>query len=137
MNGFAQLLVAPRWTDSGVDDHEVESPTWLDVETAIRGLDGHTRSEVYLHPHRANTETYMAVAGGSDNRYLVFVCHGNERFDEAVTPGASDRTVGMVTGGQRGEFRLEDLVTLDQALEAGRIYHQNGGLAAGVSWRHR
>ncbi len=43
----------------------------------------------------------------------------------------------MVTGGQLGEFRLADLVTLDEAREAARVFYQSGQLAGGVTWRHR
>ncbi len=137
MSEFVQHLGVPVWTESGVEDQDFESPTWPDIEAAIGGLDGHTRTEVYLHPRRGDPETYMAIAGGSDNHYLVFVCHNNERFDEAVTPDAPEGTVHMVTGGQLGEFQLEDLVTFDEALEAARVYHQSGELAGGVKWRHR
>jgi len=46
-------------------------------------------------------------------------------------------TVIMVTGGQPGEFHLKDLVSLNEALEAARVYHQSGQLAGNVKWRHR
>ena len=137
ISNLVRHLAVPVWTESGVEDHGVKLPTWPDIEAAIGGLDGHTRTEAYLHPRRNDPETYMAIAGGSDNHYLVFLCHHNERFDEAVTPDAPDRTVSMVTGGQLGEFQLEDLITLDEALEAARVYHQSGQLAGGVTWRHR
>lgn len=137
MSDFAQHLAGPVWTDSGLEDHDIDLPTWPDIEAAIGGLDGHTRTEVYLHPRRSDPETYMSIAGGADDHYLVFVCHHNERFDEAVTPDAPEGTVSMVTGGQLGEFRLEHLVTLDEALEAARVFHQSGQLAGGVKWRHR
>ena len=53
MSDFAQRLASPVWTGSGVEDHDVDSPTWSDTEVAIRGLDGDNRTEVYLHPHPA------------------------------------------------------------------------------------
>jgi hypothetical protein len=130
-------LTVPVWSESGVETQVVDAPAWADIDKAIRALDGHVRSEVYLHQDRDDAETYMAIAGGSRNRYLVFVCHDNKRYDEAVTPDAADKTVNLVTGGQTGEFRLRSLVTLNEALEAARVYHQSGQLAGGVVWRHR
>ena len=137
MSDFAWHLTVPVSTGSGVDDREVDSPTWPDIEAAIRALDGQTRTEMYLHPHRGDPETYLAIAGGSGNHYLVFVCHHNKRFDEAVSPDAPEGTVSMITGGQLGEFQFEDLVTLDEALEAAQVYHQSGRLAGSVKWRRR
>ncbi len=90
MSDFVQHLAVPVRTESGVEDHDIDLPTWSDIKAAIGGLDGHTRTEVYLYPHRGDPETYMAIAGGSDSHNLVFLCHHNARFDEAVTPDAPE-----------------------------------------------
>lgn len=136
MGGYFKRLEAPVWsTDAAAV--EVDSPTWTQIESAIRSLDGWTRNDLYLHPDPDDLETYFAVAGGTDNRYLVFFCHGNESFDEAITPDAEDTRVELVVGGQPGDFALRDLVTLDQAVEGARSFHMTGELSAGQSWRHR
>lgn len=89
MNGFVRNLSASAWTGSGIELHEIESPTWAEIEAAMRALNGRTRNDVYLLPDSNTPETYVAVGGGADNRCPMFICHNSEQFDEAMTPDAA------------------------------------------------
>ena len=119
------------------DPIKIIEPMEAEVIDAVRALDGETTTEIFLHPDENETSTYLAIAGGVDDQYLVFICHNNERFTEATTPDATGADFEMVIGGQPGHYHPSQLVDLDQAIAAAREYHRSSSPAPTVNWETR
>jgi Immunity protein Imm1 len=133
----AVALTISRW-DQEPRDEVTLSPSWGEVERAIRNLDGDSLNDLYLHPNDQVPESYFAVGGGEDGRYLVIICEANERFTEAVSSLADDGTrVSMMCGGQPTSFATRQLVDLEAVLVAAKHFYDSGSASPRVTWEIR
>ncbi len=128
-----QLTIA-RW---GLPSETTDDPSPEDLRVGIESLDGHHRSALYLALVPSELGTYLAVAGGSDNHFLVFISAANQWFTEAITPNADAAAIDLVVDGQPGEFTLQQLVTRHEAIEAAHHYLSTGQPSPQLTWRHR
>ena len=121
-------------TTLATDSKTIDAPTWDDVERAVRALDGSTETLVTLAPHQG--EHHLAIGGGRGGQFIVYLTEDNLTFFNLAEPAAhDDRTpVRMLIGGQEGEYRKGQFVSLDVVLRAARHYVQEGGRAPGLTW---
>ncbi len=129
-----QMLVVTRL--DGPDDSdltEYRNPSWCDIETAIRRLDGNTCTLVILGigdppvPH-------MAIGGGAEGKYIVYVTPDNVIFQRLIDPQARMGKFLLVAGGQRGDYDLKLCVSLSHTLRAAKTYAETGQLDARLAW---
>ncbi len=103
---------------------EILSSDWLDIETAIRRLDGDSCSLVVLGIGEPPVP-HMAIGGGH-GRYIVYATSDNITFYKAVDPNAAGGKCDLVAGGQRGSHDLRLCIGLDEALRAAKAYAETG-----------
>lgn len=125
------------------DSDEIFRPTWADVEREVRALDAKARTLVTLQPPPPKGAPegchHLAVGGGEGGRFIVYLTEDNETFWNLVDPEVrgSLRRVMMTIGGQEGDFREGQFVSLDLALRAARRYFHDGGRAEDLEWDNR
>ena len=130
---MACSLTIPRW-DREPRDEVILSPSWNQVRSAVRGLNGESLNDLYLMPDDQAPDRYFAVAGGP-GLYVVFICEANERFIEAVSSHVDDGTrVSLTCGGQVGSFAARQLVDLDTALTAAKHFYDTSSASPHVTW---
>jgi hypothetical protein len=116
------------------DPGEVQHPAWKDIESAVRRLNGGSCSLLILGigpppvPH-------MAIGGGDQGRYIVYVTPDNVVFYKLVNPNAPQGKWLMVAGGQEGDYDLELCVGLTEALQAAKTYAESGMLDPKLAWK--
>ncbi|MCP4087974.1 MAG: hypothetical protein GY745_23460 [Actinomycetia bacterium] len=127
-------LTTTRW---GLPSETTNDPSPQDLRAGIESLDGSHRSALYLALVPSDLGTYLAVAGGSDNHFLVFISEANQWFTEAITPDAKVATIELVVDGQPGEFALRQLVTRHEAIGAALHYLLTGQPSPRLTWQKR
>lgn len=89
------------WDESADEDEDVPNPSWQQIESAIRALDGKKRTMAVLS---AGGEWHLAVGRGSSNRYVVYMTFDNISFLNLLSREKADRTVTLFVGGQDSLF---------------------------------
>ena len=124
-----------------VDSAITAEPAWKQVEAAVMALDGKLVTQVTLAPSDGVPEGdgHMAIAGGKDDRCVVYVTSDNLHFGNLEDPARKGETAPfmMVIGGQEGDFRQEQCVPRAWALRAAREYFEHGGRAPDLPWVDR
>jgi hypothetical protein len=137
---FVERMLAPRWRGRGCDEHELERPSWDDVEAAIRRLDQGEHNDLYLVNGEGAGDTFegatvLGIWGGAGS-YYVSVSGPGVLDACATSPERSpDVTQQVVGGGQRVGFPSDEVVDLATALAAARAFFADGSLAKGLHWR--
>jgi immunity protein Imm1 of predicted polymorphic toxin system len=120
----------------------VANPSWADVERAISALDAKGETLVILAPASGErdrpADCHMAVGGGLGGRFVVYMTEDNLHFWNLIDPvrQGDQRSLRVLIGGQEGEYREEQFVSLDQALRAARHYMEGGGRDPELVWSH-
>jgi hypothetical protein len=70
-------LYTDNWTGNSNEENFIENPNWQQIETAIRDLDGNTKTLVSL---KADDGSYMMIGGGNSGKYIVTATLDNEVF---------------------------------------------------------
>jgi hypothetical protein len=127
---FISKFSIENW--EGNHNHELveEAKNWDEVESAIRGLDGHRRTLVTLE---AENETHMAIGGGN-SKYFVYVTFDNENFHYLVDPSKSDSSETLVVGGQEGRYPARSCVDLNATLKAAKEFVELGKIEESFVW---
>lgn len=88
------------------DTKTIMNPAWADVEREIAALDARTQTLVILSPPppegAPQGDHHLAIGGGGDGRYIVYVTEDNLTFwnlADAGNRGAAHR-IRMNIGGQ-------------------------------------
>jgi hypothetical protein len=76
----------------------------------------------------------MSVGGGGDCKYIVYATPDNTTFYNLINPQAPEGKFLLKAGGQFGEYDLKMRVGLDSALQAARMYAENGQPDPGLTW---
>jgi hypothetical protein len=101
------------------------------IEELVRALDAETRTQVIL---AAGDEVPHLAIGGGDGCYIVEATWDNLEFHRAAAPEPEPGEVELVVGGQRGSFRRELCVGLEEALVAALAFATTGALARELRW---
>lgn len=144
---YITRLSSDEWDEAGkhYEPQAVEQPGPTEVEAALRRLDGKRWTVVTLE---ASDEQFMGVGGGSEGRYLVYVCgeepgaadedSGEEVIDVLLAPDAehipADAEAKLHIGGQETAHPLRHCVDLATALRAANTYAATGTLDPALRW---
>ena len=121
---FVKNLSTDLWGEpTDVEDDDVPRPSWPQIETAIRALDGKRRTMVILG---ADGESHLTVGGGSSNRYVVYMTFDNMQFLNLMSRDRADKTVRLFVGGQDGLFPDNSVVDIALALRAAKTFAETG-----------
>jgi hypothetical protein len=125
-------LVAPRWADGRNTETVTPAPTSLQVEQALRQLDGRQLNDLYLKT--SDALTYLGICGGA-GRYMVTFTDHHERFAQLLnTQDPSEAEEHIMCGGQLTTFPRRHLVSLQTALSAAVHYLHTAQAAPALSW---
>ena len=122
---------AENWVGNQDECELIESPTWSQIEQAIRELDRKSKTLVTLG---ADDECYMSIGGGESGKYIVNVTFDNVRFHNLVEPSKPDAIEKLVVGGQEGNYSARMCVSLETALLAAQTFTASGELQISLSW---
>lgn len=109
---------------------DVPNPSWLQIDAAIRGLDGARNSLLSLAI--GDPVPHMAIGGGPD-RYILYATFDNLTFATLADPNVGPGTVELVAG-QRGKYPARNAVSLALVLQAARVFAMSGLLDHGLTW---
>ncbi len=128
---FVLNLSAENWVGNQDEGDLIESPTWSQIEQAIRELDGKSKTLVTLG---VDDECYMSIGGGESGKYIVNVTFDNVSFYNLVDPSKPDAIEKLVVGGQEGNYSAKICVNLETTLLAAQTFTLSGKLQISLSW---
>src|SRR4051812_48901447 len=133
------LIVQLDWTryDSRnrAVHHPVPNPSWEQVLTAIRSLDGGRRSDMFFE---AANGSAMCIGGGGD-RFVVCTQSGRQpasgQAANLINPSGVDEVrEGVVVGGCQTDVTERYIVDLAITLQAAEIFYHSGELDPTLVW---
>lgn len=132
MSTSERLVVVRLDGPEDSDSRQMENPTWEQIETAIRRLDGERCTLLILGV--GDPVPHMGIGGGEDGKYIVYATPDNMSFHTLVNPGAPPGKCMLTAGGQAGDYELKRCVSLREVLLAAKTYAETGQIEAGLSW---
>jgi Immunity protein Imm1 len=129
---YVRALTKDNWEGERDASEHIKNPSWNDLETAIRALDGGRRTVVVLEGERGAN---LTIGGGADGRYIV--CATLENGD-IFTLCLSEQSLAKVTlyiGGQDGEFPDNFIVDIATAMLAAKTFAKSGQLNSTALWQ--
>jgi hypothetical protein len=155
-------LYTDNWTGNSNEENFIENPNWQQIETAIRDLDGNTKTLVSLE---VDDESYMMIGGGNAGKYIVTATLDNQVFYSLLYPvdyetaksdvaaknnnlsifyqaliNTNNNNVNspnqhkLIVGGQAGNYAEKVCVNLPQCLIAAITFAESGELEPLFSW---
>jgi len=116
-----------------VNHHDTTVQTWIEIESAIRLLDGDIKTLLVLST--GDVVPHLSIGGGND-LYVCYATFDNESFHNLIDPSkASDQELPLVAGGQEGLYPAQQCVNLETVLIAARAFAEDGKLSDAVSWQ--
>ena len=128
---FVLDLSVEKWVGNVDEGTLIENPTWQQIESAIRDLDGQTRTLVTLG---AEDEAYMSIGSGERGNYIVNVTFDNINFYNLCDRSQPEIIEQRVIGGQVGKYPAKLFVDLQTALLAAKTFAESGQLDRSVTW---
>lgn len=125
-----------RIADQNSPDRERYGPTWPDIESAIRRLDGAHRSIVILGKDDPEID-FMGIGGGADGVYRCFVVTEDGREAALLNPHEPGTEVREVFMGQLTAVSAQECLSLEIVLEAARTYAQTSQMHPALTWAIR
>jgi Immunity protein Imm1 len=108
----------------------IENPNWNQIETAIRELDGKSKTLVTL----GADDIYMSIGGGNSGKYVVTATFDNMNFYTLVDLSKPNQIEKLVVGGQEGNYQAKMCIDLLRCLLAARTFAQSGKLDNLLTW---
>ncbi|MBR8836757.1 MAG: hypothetical protein DSM106950_22755 [Stigonema ocellatum SAG 48.90 = DSM 106950] len=127
---FVLDMTTEKWMGNKNEGDLIENPNWSQIETAIRELNGESKSLVTLG---ANEDTYMSIGGGA-KKYIVTATFDNLNFYILIDSPKSEQIETLVVGGQKGNYPANQCVDLLHCLLAARTFTESGKLDALLIW---
>ena len=116
--------------DDDTEDHV--NPSWADIETAIRSLDGNRSTLMTLGI--GDPVPHMAIGGGQDGRYIVYATSDNMVFYNLINPEAASGKYKLKVGGQSANYDARMCIGLEEALKAGKTFAETGERDKDLHW---
>lgn len=127
---FVVDMTTEKWVDNQNKADLIENPSWNQIETAIRELDGEKHTLVTLG---INEDIYMSIGGG-ENKYIVTATSDNLNFYVLIDATKSQQVETLVVGGQKGNYSVNQCVDLLRCLLAARTFTELGKLDSLLIW---
>lgn len=124
-------LSLKTWNGNRDEGEIIENPTWTEIESAIRDLNGKIKTLVTLG---ADDKTYMTIGGGKSEKYIVNVTFDNISFTNLVDLSKPEKIEKLVVGGQEENYPAKLCVNLQTALLAAKKFAGLRQLEQSVSW---
>jgi hypothetical protein len=124
-------LSAEEWLSNSNQGELIKDPNWVQIEAAIRDLDGKSKTLVTL---KSDDETYMNIGGGKSGKYVVTATFDNTKFYVLVNLSKSDEKETLVVGGEEKNYPAKMCVDLLHCLVAARTFTESGKLDALLDW---
>ncbi|MFB2969204.1 Imm1 family immunity protein [Aerosakkonema sp. BLCC-F183] len=128
---FVSNLSIENWVSNRDEGEFLENPTWNQIESAIRDLNGKSKTLVTLGN---DDESYMAIGSGESGKYIVNVTFDNISFTNLVDLSKPDEIEKLVVGGQEGNYQAKMCVDLQKVLLAAKTFAELGQLESSLSW---
>ena len=126
----------PHWNGADFHVHELLHPTWDEIDQAIKTLDQQQHQEVYLYPDADDSDTWLAIVGGSGS-YVATGSIANARFPTYINSSVSETTVRTImAGSQLSEFQANCIISLEQAINVAKLFFNVGGFECEVEWNY-
>ncbi|WP_163831147.1 Imm1 family immunity protein [Spartinivicinus ruber] len=109
--------------------NELQNPSWIDVEQAIKALNGQNHTEVLLDIG----PSYISVCGGSKG-YFVYIYTEDERNLILEEGQKFSGLIELVTAGNSCDYPAKQVVALDHALAAAKTFYAKGIADPKFSW---
>ncbi len=124
--------------EEGNITQEIDNPTWNEIESAIKNMDGERRSIVILSPKLSDhpeDDEYFNIGGGENGLYICFLydIQGNE-FALINSSQKSDQLI-QIFAGEKLTRALNECVGLEAVLLASQTYAESGKLDKRFSWK--
>jgi Immunity protein Imm1 len=103
---------------------------WSEIESAIKSLDGHTKTLVTLE---TDGEAHMSIGGGQ-GKYIVYATFDNEIFYSLIDPSKSNQKEPIVVGGQKGVYAARSCVELETVLQSAQNFAEAGEMLQSAVW---
>ncbi len=127
---FVLDMTTEKWVGNKNEGDIIENPNWNQIETAIRELNGESKTLVTLG---VDEETYMSIGGGAE-KYIITVTFDNFNFYILIDLN-SEQIETLVVGGQKGNYPANQCVDLLHCLLAARTFAELGKLDALLIWQ--
>ena len=127
---FVLDMTTEKWIGNKNQGNFIENPSWSQIETAIRELDGESKTLVTLG---IDEDTYMSIGGGI-NKYVV-ITFDNFNFYVLTGSPKSEQIQTLVVGGQNGNYPANQCVDLLHCLLAARTFTESRKLDTLLTWQ--
>lgn len=129
---YAKVLSGPHYHRGP----QVPNPHWLQIEDAIRRMDDNDLSLVIIGADEDSEEFPWMGIGGGNGQYLVSVTDPDITNHIAVNPDtpATEEEITLVAGGQSAEWPANQVLDLEQTLEAAQTFAETGKLSERLEW---
>lgn len=127
---FVLDMTTEKWIGNQNQGDFIENPSWSQIETAIRELNGESQTLVTLG---IDEDAYMSIGGGA-NKYIVTVTFDNLNFYVLINSPKSEQIQTLVVGGQNGNYPANQCVDLLHCLLAARTFTESGKLDTLLIW---
>jgi len=123
-----------------IEERTVDRPTWSEVETAIRSLDGRSTTLLVLSPGPPlgppEGDAHLAIGGAADGRLVVYMTADNLEFWNLRDPARRtlEGASAVLVSGQVGEYKNSDLVDASLAVRAAQLYFERGLRNSELVW---
>ena len=124
-------LSAEKWVTNSNQGELIKDPNWIQIEAAIRELDGKSKTLVTL---KSDDETYINIGGGKSGKYVVTATFNNTKFYVLVDLSKSDEIETLVVDGQEENYAAKMCVDLLHCLVAARTFTESGKLDSLLFW---
>ncbi|MCP2269150.1 Imm1 family immunity protein [Actinokineospora diospyrosa] len=104
------------------------------VVELVKALDGVRHTLLSLSP---GSEAHLAIGGGANGAYIVYMTVDNEDFYNLMAANPSPGRFVEITAGQFGEYPTATAVTLAEAVEAAVCYATSGTKSERLIWEHQ
>jgi hypothetical protein len=124
-------LSSEKWVSNSNEGELIKDPNWIQIEAAIRELDGNTKTLVTL---KYNDETYMNIRGGKSGKYVVTATFNHKNFNVLLDLSKSDEIEKLIVDEQEENYPGKMCVDLLRCLVAARTFTESGKLDALLYW---
>ena len=126
-------LTICAWTGGNRTDTAIATPSWLDIEAAVRALNNREPNDIHMELEGI-TETFLSIGGGG-GKYIVSGSVGGETFPVLIDSSLPEEPrVALLVGGQLGDYPRCCVVDIDHALRAVRSVAETGTFQEQIGW---
>ena len=126
-------LTICAWTDGNRTDTAMDTPSWPDIESAVRALNNRNLNDIHMELEEI-AETFLSVGGGA-GQYIVSGSVDGKAFPVLIDASLPEEPrVDLLVGGQLGDYPRCCVVDLDHALRAVRSVAETGKFQEQIGW---